>query len=181
VLGAQFDEVLAAAQAGAAWALTRLYDDLARPVTAFVRLRGAEDPEGVASDTFIGVFESLGRFTGDESGFRAWVFTIARRRVLDDQRRRRRRPQHTDGEVPEMSGGNVEEDALAAMSYGRVAAMLAHVTDPQREVLLLRFVADLSLEQVAAATDRSVGSVKQLQQRALSRLQKKLQQEAVTS
>ena len=77
--GLPFDDVLGAAQAGAAWAFEVLYRDLAPAVTGYLRLHGAAEPDDLASETFIGVFTSLSGFAGDEAALRGWVFTIAHR------------------------------------------------------------------------------------------------------
>src|ERR687890_2791585 len=94
--GLPFDDVLAAAQAGAAWAFEVLYRDLSPSVTGYLRLHGALEPDDLASETFIGVFTGLPGFRGDEGALRAWVFTIAHRSLVDDWRRRSRRPQVVD-------------------------------------------------------------------------------------
>src|SRR3954452_2890598 len=112
--GLPFDDVLAAAQAGAAWAFEVLYRDLAPSVTGYLRLHGAQEPDDLASETFIGVFTGLAGFRGDEDGLRAWVSTIAHRRLLDDWRRRSRRPQLADdaSEAGDPVVGDVEDDVL---------------------------------------------------------------------
>src|ERR671927_93662 len=112
--GIAFDGVLSAAQAGAAWAFEVLYRELSPSVTGYLRLHGAAEPDDLASETFIGVFTGLASFSGDEQGLRAWVFTIAHRRLLDDWRRRSRRPQLADDPdvAPEIVGGDVEDDVL---------------------------------------------------------------------
>ena len=70
---------------------------ISRPaVTGYLRLHGAVEPDDLASETFIGVFTGLAGFSGDEGALRAWVFTIAHRRLVDDWRRRSRRPQVAD-------------------------------------------------------------------------------------
>ena len=172
-IGTTFPEVLAAAQAGAGWAFEVLYRDLAPAVTGYFRLHGAAEPDDLASETFIGLFTGLGAFRGDEAGLRAWVFTIGRRRLVDDWRRRSRRPvlaeDGTDA-VQSYSGGDVEEDALALMSSGAVHEMCASLPDDQRDVLLLRILADLTVEQVAAVLGKSAPAVKALQRRALTTL-----------
>src|SRR5215217_1534419 len=112
--GQPFDDVLAAAQTGAAWAFEVLYRDLAPVVTGYLRLHGAAEPDDLASETFLGVFTGLAGFRGDEAGLRSWVFTIAHRRLMDDWRRRSRRPQLADepGDLSVHVGGNVEDDVL---------------------------------------------------------------------
>ncbi|MEX5721271.1 RNA polymerase sigma factor [Geodermatophilus maliterrae] len=176
--GPAFDDVLAAAQAGAAWAFEVLYRDLSPAVTGYLRLHGALDPDDLASETFLAVFRGLGGFSGDEDALRSWVFTIAHRRLVDDWRRRSRRPQLADdaGDVlPETAGGDVEDDVLARLGTETVHRMCAGLPADQRSVLLLRVLADLTVEQVAEVMGRSVGSVKALQRRGLRRLRAELE------
>ncbi len=60
------------------------------------------------------------------------------------------------------------------MGEGRIQALLVLLTDDQRSVLLLRFVADLSIEDVATVMGKPAGSIKQLQLRALRTLHRTL-------
>ena len=170
--GLPFDDVLTAAQAGAAWAFEVLYRDLSPTVTGYLRMHGAAEPDDLASETFLGVFTGLAGFRGDEDALRAWVFTIAHRRLVDDWRRRSRRPQVADdpGDLTELLGGDVEDDALVGVGTESVHRLCAVLPDDQRSVLLLRILADLTVEQVAQAMGRSVGSVKALQRRGLRTL-----------
>lgn len=170
-----FPSVLLAAQSGAAWALTRLYDAHKRPVTAYVRWQGIRDADDLASEVFLDVFRGLPRFEGDEAGFRAWVFTIARRRVVDVRRRASRRVRTVGPPAFDPVGGDVEVEALERLGGDEVASVLAGLSDDARTVLLLRFVADLSLEQTAEAMGRTVASVKALQHRALAALKRRLE------
>jgi RNA polymerase sigma factor (sigma-70 family) len=175
--GLPFDDVLTAAQAGAAWAFEVLYRDLAPSVTGYLRLHRAVEPDDLASETFIGVFTGLSGFSGDEAALRAWVFTIAHRRLVDDWRRRSRRPQVADdpGDLAEFCGGDVEDDALVGIGTDTVHRLCAELPDDQRSVLLLRILADLTIEQVAQAMGRSVGATKALQRRGLRTLRARLE------
>jgi RNA polymerase sigma-70 factor (ECF subfamily) len=175
--GLPFDDVLAAARTGAAWAFEVLYRDLAPVVTGYLRLHGAAEPDDVASETFIGVFTGLSGFTGDEDALRAWVFTIAHRRLVDDWRRRSRRPQIAD-DVDDLSGlvgGDVESDALVRFGTADVHRLCGELPEDQRTVVLLRILADLTVEQVAQVMSRSVASVKALQRRGLRALREQLE------
>ena len=175
--GLPFDDVLTAAQTGAAWAFEVLYRDLAQSVSGYLRLHRAVEPDDLASETFIGVFTGLNGFTGDEAALRAWVFTIAHRRLVDDWRRRSRRPQVSDdpGDLTELRGGDVEDDALVGVGTETVHRLCAELPDDQRSVLLLRILADLTVEQVAQAIGRSVGATKALQRRGLRTLRGRLE------
>jgi RNA polymerase sigma-70 factor (ECF subfamily) len=172
-----FDDVLAAAQAGAAWAFEVLYRDLSPSVTGYLRLHGAAEPDDLASETFLGVFTGLGGFTGDEAALRAWVFTIAHRRLVDDWRRRSRRPQVAEdpGDLAAHLGGDVEDDVLVRVGAETVQHLCGLLPDDQRAVILLRVLADLTIEQIAEALGRSVASVKALQRRGLRALRTELE------
>lgn len=175
--GPAFDQVLAAAQAGAGWAFEVLYRDLAPAVTGYLRLHGAAEPDDLASETFIGVFTGLAGFAGDEDRLRAWVFTIAHRRLVDDWRRRSRRPQMADepGDLTAHVGGDVEDDVLVRVGTEDVERLCGTLPADQRSVLLLRILADLTVEQVAEVMDRSVGAVKALQRRGLRTLRDRVE------
>jgi RNA polymerase sigma-70 factor (ECF subfamily) len=175
--GLPFDDVLGAAQAGAAWAFETLYRDLSPSITGYLRLHGAAEPDDLASETFLGVFTGLGSFQGDEAALRAWVFTIAHRRLVDDWRRRSRRPQVTDdaGDLEARLGGDVEDDVALRIGAETVQRLCGLLPDDQRAVLLLRILADLTIEQIAEALGRSMPSVKALQRRGLRALRAELE------
>ena len=170
-----FDSVLFAARAGAEWAWARIYADLAPPVAGYLRAHGAADPEDLLGEVFLQVVRGLDRFSGSEPAFRAWVFTIAHRRLVDDLRRRARRPAVpvepatlSDAAGP---GGDVVEEAFAGLDAEQVRAAIDELPPDQRAVLLLRILGDLTIEQIAEAVGKRPGAVKALQRRALKRLE----------
>lgn len=171
-----FASVLTAARTGADWAWERIYRDLAPPVTGYVRAQGATEPDDVTGEVFVQVVRDLHKFKGeDERDFRAWVFTIAHRRAVDDLRRRGRRPV-TPAE-PELiaetagAGGDVHEDARVSIDEQRVRELIEALPDDQRAVMLLRILGDLTIEEIAKAVGKRPGAVKALQRRALRRLE----------
>jgi len=178
-VGEGFPDVLAAAQSGAPWAFERLYRDLAPAVAGYLRLQGAAEPEDLASETFIGVFSSLRSFTGNEPAFRSWVFTIAHRRLTDERRRHGRRPAVADKARADPIGGDVEAEALASLGTARVHRLCGELPPDQRAVLLLRLVADLTVEQTSEVIGKSTGAVKALQRRGLAAVRKKLERQGV--
>lgn len=187
-LGQEFDEVLAAARDGAGWAAARLWRALAPSVAGYLRVQGAAEPDDLTSEVFVGVFRNLGSFAGDEERFRAWVFTIAHRRLLDERRRAARQPRHFP--LPHPSAGlrgddaapaaSAEHDALRRLGTEGVRRVCARLPADQRDVLVLRLVGGLTTAEVAAALGRSPGAVKALQHRAVAALRRILDQEGVT-
>jgi RNA polymerase sigma factor (sigma-70 family) len=169
--------VLQAAQLGAGWAFERIYTALAPVVHGYLRAQGADDPEGAVNDVFLRAFKGLATFVGEPPAFRSWLFTIAHHLVVDQRRFAARHPRPVVlDRLPEVGGGNSEDDAVRRLTLERLAAQLQLLTAEQRDVLLLRFVADLSLEEVAAAQGRTVGSVKALQHRAIESVRRRLEE-----
>jgi RNA polymerase sigma-70 factor (ECF subfamily) len=169
----EFVSILDAARAGAEWAWSRLYRDLAGPVGGYVRARGAAEPDDLVGEVFVQVARNLGRFEGDYSDFRSWVFMVAHHRVIDERRRRSRRLEDPVEEpAAPVPGGDVESEAISSIGTNRVMELLERLTGDQRNVVALRVVADLSLEQTAHVLGKRVGAVKALQKRAFDRLRK---------
>jgi RNA polymerase sigma factor (sigma-70 family) len=161
-------------------AFEAIFHELAPAVAGYMRLNGVSEVDELTNEVFAQVHRGLHRFTGDWSGFRSWVFTIAHHRMVDDARRARRRPPVAIAEVSEEAAtGDVESEALDRLSEERLHQLLSILSDDQRQVLLLRIVADLPLEEAADTLGKTVGAVKSLQHRALASLRRALEQEGV--
>lgn len=141
------------------------YQALAPIVLGYLRAQRAPEPEDLLGEVFLQVARDLPRFSGDEGALRRWVFAIAHNRLLDARRRAARRPVVSSSDLPEQAAHPVPD----AIDPALVEA-LATLTPDQREVVVLRFVADLPLEDVARITRRRVGAVKALQHRGLEAL-----------
>jgi RNA polymerase sigma-70 factor (ECF subfamily) len=171
--GAGFPELLDAARAGAPWALEAIYVELHPRVLAFMAGRAPREAEDLASEVFVSVAEGLSRFEGDERQLRAWVFTIAYRRLSDLWRRSHRRRtepsamEHLDDLVP---AGDAEAEAVDNLSSAEALRIIAALPSPQAEVVLLRVIAGLPVEEVAAVLGKRPGTVRVIQHRALIRL-----------
>jgi RNA polymerase sigma factor (sigma-70 family) len=182
--GGQFDAVLTAARDGAPWALERMFTALAPTVTGYLRVQGSAEPEDLTSEVFVAILRNLRTFQGDEAGFRSWVFTIAHRRLLDERRRRTRRPppepltDTADVLAPASPATDDVEEAIdRSLGAERVRALCDRLVPDQRDVLLLRLLGDLSIEQIAGTLGKSKGAVKALQRRGLAAIGRLLERE----
>lgn len=175
----EWASLLAAAQAGAEWAWARLYRQLATPVHGYLRAHGAADPDDLLGEVWLQVARNVGRFEGGLDAFRSWVFVIAHHRVVDERRYRRRRPTvDADGLEIERGAGSAdtaEDEALDRLGTEAVVGVLARLTDDQRDVLTLRIIGDLTVDQVAEALDKRPGAVKALQRRGLAAIRRLLE------
>jgi RNA polymerase sigma-70 factor (ECF subfamily) len=179
----RFATTLAAAQAGAAWALAEMYRDVHPRILRYVRALEPSEAEDLASEIWLDVARGLTRFEGDDRAFRAWAFTIARRRLVDLRRQRARRPAVPTPveQLAERGGiGDVEEEAMASLTTEAAIARIATLPPDQAEVVLLRILGGLSVGEVAAIMGKHPGTVRVLQHRALRRLAREVRREAVT-
>jgi RNA polymerase sigma-70 factor, ECF subfamily len=169
-----FDLLLAAAQAGREWALTSLFSRLNPPLLRYLRARQPAAAEDLAAEVWLAVAAKLSDFRGGEPAFRAWLFTIATRRMIDDRRRTgRRRTEAVPDDLfvnrPALDDPCQEVvDRLSAQAA--VDRLVAALSPQQAEVVLLRVVAGLDAAQVADMMGRSTGWVRVTQHRALRRL-----------
>jgi RNA polymerase sigma-70 factor (ECF subfamily) len=172
-----FDEVVDAARLGAAWAYRVLYETFAGRVCAYLATHSASDPEDLTSEVFLRAFDGLPRFQGGEPQFRAWLFTIAYHLLVDDARREHARPQLTNSldARDDIAGGDAEEDALSLLGDDWVRRHLDDLPVDQRNVLVLRIIGDLTVDQVAGVLGKRPGAVKQLQRRGLAALRRRLE------
>jgi RNA polymerase sigma-70 factor (ECF subfamily) len=176
------DEVVAAAATGDSNALGTVYAALAPSVLGYLRSRAVEDPEAVTNDVFVKLLPQIRNVRGGADGVRKLTFTIARARMVDQLRARGRVGPMSpyDTATDQRAVPSAEDEAHAAISLARVHAVLNVLPEDQREVLTLRVVADLSIEQVADVMGRSQGAIKQLQRRGMLALRAALDERRVT-
>ena len=178
----RFSGILAAAKAGDEAAWEEIFNWLAPIVLGYLRANRAPDPEDVLGETFLQVARDISRFDGGEPGFRSWVFTVAHHRLIDARRHSARRPVELSPEPPEPEepADDAAEEALERIGTERVHRILAALSEDQRAVLLLRFVADMSVEDVARALGKRPGAVKALQRRGLAAVKRLLARRGVS-
>ena len=102
---------VSAARTGDEAAFVTLWRALHPPLLRYLTVRGDEAPEDIASETWMHVVKGLAGFEGDAAAFRAWLFTIARHRAVDQGRARTRRPAVTVGEPAELPAREVAPSA----------------------------------------------------------------------
>jgi RNA polymerase sigma-70 factor, ECF subfamily len=168
-----FGDLLAAAQARDEHAFTVLFRSVQPGLLRYLRTVGGALADDVAAETWVSVVRGLDRFRGDENGFRAWVFTIARARLVDAQRAMARTPVPVDTELS-LAGrpdsvdvvGRVEE----IFSTEAALALIGQLPKDQAEAVLLRHVVGLDVSHAAAVLGKRAGAVRVACHRGLRRL-----------
>jgi RNA polymerase sigma-70 factor (ECF subfamily) len=179
-----FPTVLCAAQAGGEWAFDVLFRHYQPLLLRYLRAQEPRVAEDLAAEVWLALAPKVGAFSGDEAGFRGWLFTVARRQLIGYRRKAARRrtdpvPAERLTARPASDDPAGEVGALLATQEA-VNRLVARLSPEQAEVVLLRVVAGLSVAEVAEVTERSPGSVRTLQHRALQRLATTIDREAVT-
>ncbi len=155
-------------------ALTWLYEKYVGMVHSYFRACDVQEADDLTSEVFLSMIRSLSRFEGTEPAFRTWLMTIAHRRKVDHFRRTPPgRTVATEPDVIELRAGVSPSAADASrVPDPRLPEGLQKLTQEQREILAMRFFADMSLQDIAKATNRRVGAVKSLQKRAIGALRR---------
>lgn len=164
------DDELSAALAGEPSGFSAVYTVISPAVLGYFRARGVDDAEALTQDVFVAVLPKLAKVTGGHAGLRTFIFSIAHARLVDYHRRAERTPYLAEYDPRDDTryAASAENEALG--SLGGISSTLALLNEEQREVLVLRIIADLSIDQVACIMDKSPGAVKQLQRRGLCAL-----------
>ncbi len=127
--------------------------------------------DDLASETWLAVAQRLGTFEGNTSEFAAWLFTIARLRMVDARRTATRRRTDPTADIDDGSSASTEQVAIDKLSaQDAVNLITSALTDDQAEVILLRTLGDLSVDQVAELLGHDAGWVRVTQHRATRRL-----------
>ena len=168
-----FDRRLAAAQCGDERCFAELFRSVQPSLLRYLSTMGGPLADDVAADTWLSVVRGLDRFRGDESGWKAWVFTIARARLVDAQRRAARTPTPVDTDVV-LEGWVATDDVAGTVedmfSTEAALALIGQLPEQQAEVILLRFVGGLDVAQTARALGKRPGAVRVASHRGLRRL-----------
>lgn len=164
------DDELSAALAGDPSGFSAVYTVMSPAVLGYFRAKGVDDAEALTQDVFVDVLPKLENVTGGHKGLRTFVFSVAHARLVDHHRRSERTPYLAEYDPLNDArySASAEDEALG--SLGGLSHTLSQLNEEQREVLVLRIVADLSIDQVAGIMGKTPGAIKQLQRRGLSAL-----------
>jgi len=173
-------ELIVRAKAGDHSAFTQIYERYAPAIYRYIyfRVGEAELAEDLQAEVFLRMLEGLHRYEDRGWPISAWLYRIARDRTIDIIRRRRNR-QHVPLETWGGSCEGPENSVSAQLEYEELNRTLNDLTDEQRQVIQMRFMAEMSIQEVAQELGRTEGSVKALQHRGLQSLARRLQPSVV--
>lgn len=169
----QEGSLIAKAKEGDRDAFGELYDEYMPKIYRFVLLRTGhvEDAEDLTHHVFLSAWENVGRYEERGLPFSSWLYRIAVNAVIDHYRTRK--PTVSVDAVPEdrfAEPSRVGDEVDTALSLERVRATLLKLEPDQQNVLVMRYVEDLSTKEIADALGKTEGAVRVIQHRALKRV-----------
>ena len=167
------DPVLLAAQGGDERAWAHIVRDLGPRVVGYARAKGVADPEDLMQEVFLAAAQRIGAFDGSLDAFRSWVFSIAHNKMVDEHRRRARAPSLVPVEAAAHTAASHDGPAESVIAEEEVQTSmraLEGLSPLERDVVLLRVVAELDSEQVGEILNKRPGTIRVIQSRALGKL-----------
>jgi RNA polymerase sigma-70 factor (ECF subfamily) len=172
-------ELLDKARRGNRDAIAELYHRHANAIYRYVyaRVQDAVLAEDLTAQVFLKALEGLPSYEPSGTPFLGWLYRIAHARTVDHWRRQqRRREVPLTEDLPSAEPG-ADEISEAEAEWIAAIGLLAQLTDDQQEVILLRFIGEMSLAETATILAKTVGAVKAIQHRALASLARLLEQQ----
>jgi RNA polymerase sigma-70 factor (ECF subfamily) len=141
----------------------------------FYRVSNAATAEDLTSEVFVRLVEKIDQFTYRGRPLLVWLYTLARNLVTDHHRSTGKAALLPLDERLVADTTAPQKAAEQALDQRRLAAAINRLTEDQRQVIILKFIEGWDNAEVARILDKSVGSVKSLQHRALAALRRNLE------
>lgn len=153
-------------------AFGKLYDTFLDAVYRFVYFRvGARvDAEDITEAVFVSIFEHIGDYKEQGVPFQAWLFRIARNKIIDHYRSHKPRvPLEEAGDVPD-GNENVEHRVEITLTNEYILSCVRQLPASYQEIVILKYIEDKTNEEISMLLDKPLAHVRVLQSRALQKL-----------
>ncbi|MDP2856328.1 MAG: RNA polymerase sigma factor [bacterium] len=166
-------QLIKKAKKGDAEAFGLIYDHFLDRIYRFIYLKvtNREETQDLAQQAFMKAWEAINRFEDEGLPFSSWLYRIARNLVIDFYRVQKKNIS-LDESIGVMHPDDLEEQMLKSQEQEEVKRALSDLTDEQRDIIVLRFVDDLSYKEIGKITKKNPAALRILQHRALNKLRK---------
>ncbi|MDD4761433.1 MAG: RNA polymerase sigma factor [Candidatus Pacebacteria bacterium] len=158
----------------------KLYDIHQPKIYRFIILKvgNKEESEDITHQVFLSAWQNIKSFRIKEVPFSSWLYKIAKNKIIDYYRSKK----------PVFSIESVDENTLKSSSFPellteksmeleKIRNAMTKITEEQQDVLIMRFIEDLPIKEVAVTLNKSIGAIKLIQFRAINKLKKILKEE----
>lgn len=162
---------------GKASAFGLLYDKYNGQIYRFIYLKVShrEEAEDLTHQVFLNAWQNIKGYKIQGFPFSSWLYQIARNQVIDHYRTKKETIDLENMEEPAISAITLDEKLGLDMEINLVKSAISKLTQEQQDVIILRFIDDLSPKEVAIALNKPESTIRVLQHRAIKNLQKILQ------
>lgn len=159
-------------------ALAEIYDTYAPAIYRYIyRKTGHPDTaQDLTGETFHRFLSALKRGSGPSDHLSGWLYRVAHNLVVDFYRGEPDVPHATLDDTDPAVGPTQDQHLARTQRAAQAREALEQLTPLQQKVIILRFLEEMSLKEVAQVLDRTVGSIKALQHRAVNSLQRLLEE-----
>jgi len=154
-------------------AFAQIYDLYVTPIYRFIyfKVSSKQDAEDLTSEVFLKIWQYIAETDHTIENLRALLYRTARNLVIDTYRRKARRDLVQDVEVLNAVEDERQQSLLASVDIKidlqNIEMVLRQMKDDYREVIILRYVEELSINEISKILDKSRGSVRVLLHRAI--------------
>jgi RNA polymerase sigma-70 factor, ECF subfamily len=173
------NKIISSAVEGEASAFGLLYDHYHPKIYRFVLIKVSrrEEAEDLTHEVFLSAWQKIGGYVDMGFPFSSWLYRIARNEVIDHYRGNKGNVSLENFE-PETLPVEFQEDESAnidlKMELNRVRKAILQLKPDYQDVIVMRFIEDMPIKEVAAVLEKSEGAVKLMQNRAVKELKKLL-------
>ncbi len=155
-------------------AFAKLYDYYVNPIYRYVYYKvNREDALDITESIFLKIWENLKSYRKIKGTFSSWVFKIAHNLIVDHYRLQRQYIPIDDLNLPdEKRESDPSARAQEALDQENLKRALSQLKKKYQQIILLRYVNDLELSEIAKIMKKSEGSLRVLKFRALQALRK---------
>jgi RNA polymerase sigma-70 factor (ECF subfamily) len=170
-------ELIERAVGGDSSAFGSLYDHYQAMIYRFVAIKvgSREEAEDITHQVFLSAWQKMKSYKHRGYPFSSWLYRIARNQVIDHYRAKRSEVS-IDKIDPELfaSVEHASDDLTEKFQLENVRKAIAALKPDYQDVVIMRFVEDISLKETAAILKKSEGAIKLIQHRAVKELKKAL-------
>ncbi|OGY62447.1 MAG: hypothetical protein A2745_03175 [Candidatus Harrisonbacteria bacterium RIFCSPHIGHO2_01_FULL_44_13] len=167
------NNIIKQAQAGEAGAFGQLYDHYISPIYRFILLKvgNKHEAEDLCHEVFLSAWQNISGYIPRGFPFSSWLYQIARNSVIDYYRTKKNNLSLEGLDEDFVRVSSAAEDNLDfSLNIEKVTKAIYGLAEEQQEVILLRFVEDMSHKEIAAALNKSEGAIRLVQHRAIKNL-----------
>lgn len=164
---------------GEAEAFGLLYDRYQPQIYRFIYLKVGhrEEAEDLTHQVFINAWQNIENYEFRKFPLSSWLYRIARNQVIDHYRANKNKKEQSLESIAEIRSEQTIELAIdVSLKFGKVKEALKKLRSDHQDIIIMKFVEDMTNKEIAAALEKSEGAVKVAQHRALQDLREILEE-----